>query len=97
MTAAPLRLRTRLRSFAAPALALLFLALTAGSVLAQARFPKPDFTSGYALPAEQQPVVEALWQTWADVGILFIALCVSAWLALVRRSRRGLFALAVFG
>lgn len=97
MTAAPPRLRTRFPSLAAPAMAVLFLALSAGSVLAQARFPKPDFTSGYALPQEQQPAVEALWQTWADVGILFVALCVSAWLALVRRSRRGLFALAVFG
>lgn len=75
------------------ALPLLALALAS---TAESRFPKPDFQSGYAMPEVQLPQAEPVWRAWVDVGLLFAALAASSWLALVRRSRRGLYALALF-
>lgn len=68
----------------------------------QMRFPKPDFESGYSYPTHQfinqrGPVWEYL-----DVTVLILALTVTAWLVLKKRSRQGivwvsLFSLAYFG
>ena len=68
----------------------------------QMRFPKPDFESGYTYPTHQfinqrSPVWEYL-----DVAVLIVALTVTAWLVLKKRSRQGivwmsLFSLAYFG
>ncbi|MBU4459622.1 MAG: 4Fe-4S binding protein, partial [Verrucomicrobia bacterium] len=46
-------------------------------------------------PVYQPPAAQPPWRAWADVGVLSGALGLAAWLALVRRSRRGLFLLAV--
>ncbi len=61
------------------------------------RFPRPDFTTDYAspelaLPAPRWPVLEHL-----DVVVLFAALMLAVYLALQRRSRRGMFWIAVAG
>lgn len=59
------------------------------------RFPRPDFATDYtspelALPAPRWPVLEYL-----DVAVLFAALMLAAYLVLRRRSRRGMFWIAV--
>ena len=68
------------------------------------RFPPPQFTeTGHALPALTSPVpLRAAALDYVDVAVLFVALALAAWLALRRRSRRGLVvlglgALAYFG
>ena len=68
----------------------------AESALAAARFPPPDFESGYQLPETTYPPTRATSQEIADVAVLILALSVAAWLALKRRSRRGLFILSIF-
>ena len=68
-------------------------ALTAPGV--EQRFPQPDFKKGHVQPVYQPPAAEAPWRAWADVGLLAGALGLAAHLALARRSRRGLFLLAV--
>ena len=60
------------------------------------RFPPPDFESDYerpsvALPSPRQTVYE-----YVDVAVLFVALCLSSYLVLKKRSRRAIFALMVF-
>jgi NosR/NirI family nitrous oxide reductase transcriptional regulator len=60
------------------------------------RFPPPDFESGYHLPTTAYPAARATWRDFADVGVLAAALSAAAYLALKRRSRRGILALSVF-
>jgi ferredoxin len=59
------------------------------------RFPQPDFKNGHVQPVYQPPAAQPPWRAWADVGALAGALGLAAWLALGRRSRRGLFLLSV--
>ncbi len=60
------------------------------------RFPQPDFESGYSLPTPTHPV-----PAWADSGALLavvglvLCLALASYLALRRRSRKGLFGLAL--
>ncbi len=75
------------------ALAVVFAGTVAVAV--EQRFPQPDFKTGHVQPVYQPPAAQAPWRAWADVGVLAGALGLAAWLALVRRSRRGLFLLAV--
>jgi len=67
-------------------------------VFAQAveRFPRPDFQSGYMWPILQTPYPRAVWLEYTDIAVLAAALSLASWLALKRRSRRGLFLLMVF-
>ncbi len=44
----------------------------------------------------QTPLPTSQTQQWADVGVLAIVLSLAAWLAVKRRSRRGLFWLMLF-
>lgn len=70
--------------------------MTTGAAFAGAKFPRPEFESGYVFPSMTTPPAQAaLWQA-VDVGILVAALSVAAYLALSRRSRRGLFWLTIF-
>jgi ferredoxin len=64
----------------------LLLPVAAGAV---ERFPPPDFESGHTLPETTQPPPRQLWREYADVGVLAVALALSAYLVYVRRSRRG--------
>jgi ferredoxin len=72
------------------------------ALMAQDRFPRPEFESGHVYPTNQMPVPRApLWQ-YFDVVVLIAALAVTTWLALKKRSRQGLvwmslFSLAYFG
>ncbi len=72
------------------------------AIMAQDRFPRPEFESGHVYPTNQMPVPRApLWE-YFDVVVLITALAVTTWLALKKRSRQGLvwmslFSLAYFG
>lgn len=68
----------------------------------QQRFPRPEFESGYSFPTHQFLSQRGPMWEYLDVVVLFIALIVTAHLALVKRSRQGilwvsLFSLAYFG
>jgi len=65
-------------------------------LIAQDRFPRPEFESGYIYPEHQMPLQRALWLEYLDVGVLIAALSLSAWLAIKKRSREGLVWVAVF-
>jgi len=65
-------------------------------LIAQDRFPRPEFESGYEYPADQLPLHRAVWLEYFDVGVLVAALLLSTWLALKKRSRQGLVWVAVF-
>jgi len=68
----------------------------AADAFAAARFPPPDFESGYQVPRPTYPDARAIWLDAADVAVLAAALSVAAWLALKKRSRNGMVALSVF-
>lgn len=59
-------------------------------------FPQPEFTSGYDFPLTTVPEPTSDFREWIDVGVLFIVLSLASWLAVKRRSRRGLFWVMVF-
>lgn len=65
----------------------------AGDVM---NFPQPEFTSGYDFPLTTVPPPTSDTQEWIDVGVLFIVLSIASWLAVKRRSRRGLFWVMIF-
>ncbi len=67
-----------------------------GVMADEMRFPAPEFTSGYTFPDTTVPPPTSQARQWVDVVVLFAALSVSSWLALKRRSRKGMFALMVF-
>ena len=60
------------------------------------RFPAPEFVSGYEFPETTVPGPTQQWQQWIDVLVLAGALSLGAWLAIRKRSRRGLFWLMMF-
>ena len=60
------------------------------------RFPPPEFESGYKMPATTTPAPRAEWLGWLDVAVLAGALSLASYLALKKRSRDGILALAVF-
>lgn len=72
----------------------LLLAVAPAAALAEARFPPPDFTD-HKLPVTEQPPVESQAMEYVDLGALALGLGLAAYLALVRRSRRGLFLLSL--
>lgn len=56
--------------------------------VAQNRFPKPDFESGYQYPAINYPVPdETLW-TVIDLVLLFLLMSIVAWAVIKKRTRR---------
>ena len=63
---------------------------------AQQRFPRPDFESDYMVPSPLAP--EPRWASMEilDVAILLIVLVLTSWLAIKKRSRRGILLLSVF-
>lgn len=66
------------------------------AVFAQDRFPRPEFETGHVYPTEQFGAPRAaIWQ-YIDVAVLIAALIVTTWLALKKRSRRGLIWMSVF-
>lgn len=63
---------------------------------AQDRFPRPEFESGHVYPTNQMPVPRAQVWEYIDVIVLIGALAITTWLALKKRSRRGLIWMSVF-
>jgi ferredoxin len=77
---------------------LLFLIMVSVSTLihAQQRFPKPEFDSGYVQPDPTTPEPRSVSLEYFDVFVLLAALTLASWLAVRRRSRKGLLWLSIF-
>jgi len=60
------------------------------------RFPKPEFESGYTQPVPVKSFPRSVSLEYLDVAVLFIALCLSAYFALKKRSRNYIFSLMLF-
>ena len=60
------------------------------------RFPAPEFRSGYNFPPTTAPAATSQVREWIDVAVFAAALSLAAWLAVKRRSRRGIFWLMIF-
>jgi NosR/NirI family nitrous oxide reductase transcriptional regulator len=60
------------------------------------RFPPPQFSSGHELPSTTQPGPRAGFYGYLDVVVLLAALSVASYLALKKRSRRGISILGIF-
>ena len=77
---------------------LLAICLINSAALAQdpARFPKPEFESGYQQPPTQTPPPRSTGREWMDVFVLAVALGLTSYFALKKRSRRAIWAMAVF-
>ena len=90
---APLRGRIR-RASALLSWAAWGTALAAVPARASDIIPVPDFTD-YRVPISVPPAVEHPGWEWLSVLLLALALCLASYLALARRSRRGVYALTV--
>jgi NosR/NirI family nitrous oxide reductase transcriptional regulator len=76
---------------------LILLLLPAGNgIRSQQRFPKPEFDSGYVQPSPTTPEPRAVAMEYFDVAVLLAVLSLASWLAVRKRSRRGLLWLSVF-
>ncbi len=64
--------------------------------MAVQRFPKPEFESGYVTPEPFLPMPRAELLAWLDVVLLILALSLSSYLVLKKRSRLGVFWLSMF-
>lgn len=67
---------------------------TAAAAYAVERFPPPDFTD-HQLPSTSTPAGRWLAWEYLDVAALAAGLVLASWLALGKRSRKGLVALAI--
>ena len=75
---------------------LLVFTMLSSLVLAQQRFPKPEFESGYTIPSPTTPEPRSISLEYFDVIVLIAVLAMAAWFILKARSRKGLFWLSVF-
>jgi len=66
-----------------------------GAVFGAQRFPPPQFSTGHELPTTTQPNPRADSYEYLDTIVLLAALCLASYLALKKRSRRGLFVLGI--
>ncbi len=71
-----------------------YLLLAAAATMATERFPPPDFTE-HVLPTTTVPPPRAEWFQYLDLAALVVALSLATYFAIVKRSRRGLFALGL--
>ena len=80
----------------------LFLSLFAHAMVAQNRFPKPDFESGYDYPIHHYAIPNEPFWIWIDIALLVLLMCFVAW-AVIKRGVRwpvitvSLFSVAYFG
>jgi len=79
-----------------PYLILVLLLCWQAILYSQERFPRPEFESGYVYATNQMPTQRAPGWEYLDVTVLVIALAVTSWLALKKRSRQGLIWMSVF-
>ncbi len=76
---------------------LCLLMLSLGSLLqGQQRFPKPEFESGYVQPDPSTPEPRSVALEYFDVFVLLAVLSLASWLAVRKRSRKGLMWLSIF-
>lgn len=66
------------------------------NLLAQDRFPRPEFDSDYTKPLITTPLPQNAVYEYLDVLILFLALSLASYLVLKRRSRNMIFLLSMF-
>ncbi len=72
------------------------LTVVTNKVSAVARFPKPDFTSGYEYPnIEHSAPLEQMWN-WIDILLLVVMMGVVAWSVHRRRSRSTIVGISLF-
>lgn len=64
------------------------------AVLAEERFPPPDFTS-HKLPSTEVPPADSPAWAYVHLAVLTMGLGAASYLALLRRSRRGLFVVSL--
>ena len=57
--------------------------------------PVPSFTNGHKIPQTQNPAPRADYREYLDMAALAAGLSLASYLALVKRSRRGLFLLGI--
>jgi NosR/NirI family transcriptional regulator, nitrous oxide reductase regulator len=81
---------------ALPYIILIMLLFWQSSLSAQDRFPRPEFESGYDYPEHQMPTQRNPGWEYVDVLVLILALSITSWLALKKRSRKGLIWMSVF-
>ena len=74
----------------------MLLALAGNLLDAQQRFPKPEFDTGYVQPSPTTPEPRSIALEYFDVFVLLAVLSLASWLAIRKRSRRGLLWLSVF-
>lgn len=77
-------------------LLLLLFALMPSVSVAQQRFPRPEFDSGYVQPTPETPEPRALSLEYIDVAVLLAVLSLVTWFLLKKRSRTGIFWASVF-
>ncbi|MBM4162978.1 MAG: 4Fe-4S binding protein [Lentisphaerae bacterium] len=70
--------------------------VTALTLRAADRFPRPDFKTDYVSPDLLLPGARGPLLEWLDVAVLAAALALAGWLAIRNRSRRGLVLLTLF-
>ncbi len=75
---------------------LFILLVFAGLVYGQQRFPKPEFDTAYTQPAPETPEPRGAAMEYFDLAVLVIVLSLASWLAIRRRSRKGMLWLSVF-
>ena len=67
-----------------------------GAAFGSERFPPPQFESGHELPLTTIPSPRSPAYEFLDMAVLLGALTLASWLALKKRSRRGIFYLTIF-
>lgn len=65
-------------------------------ILGAENFPPPEFTTHYQHPVTSTPLPRADLFGYIDIGVLALALALSAWFVHTRRSRRDLLIVTVF-
>ena len=77
---------------------LMFALLSLQSLEIQAinRFPKPEFESGHIQPPTQTPAPRFPFMEYVDVTVLILALSLTTWFVLKKRSRKGVFWMTIF-
>ena len=70
--------------------------LSIAGMAQQQRFPKPEFSNGYTQPNPITPEPRAFALEYFDVLVLLVVLSIASWLALKKRSRKGIMWLSVF-
>ena len=72
------------------------LAFLPAAAFASEKFPPPEFTQGYEFPEITTPAPRPELFSYMDIGVLFVALAMAAYLSLRRRSRPEVVVLVVF-